>query len=112
MGAYAALAPIPIVGPALGIAAAAAAIAFGGSMAQGVMKGGGAPSTPSVSGSTPSSSVLTGANEIVPVSQQQNQTTYIRIPEDRMMTGRQLIDFIDEALGDGKQFNNFRFIPA
>jgi len=112
MGAYAALAPIPIVGPALGIAAAAAAIAFGGSMAQGVMKGGGAPSTPSVSGSTPSSSVLTGANEIVPISQQQNQTTYIRIPEDRMMTGRQLIDFIDEALGDGKQFNNFRFIPA
>ena len=112
MGAYAALAPIPIVGPALGIAAAAAAIAFGGSMAQGVMKGGGAPSTPSVSGSTPSSSVLTGSNEIVPISQQQNQTTYIRIPEDRMMTGRQLIDFIDEALGDGKQFNNFRFIPA
>jgi hypothetical protein len=111
-GAYAALSPIPIVGPALGIAAAAAAIAFGGSMAQGVMKGGGAPSTPSVSGSTPSSSVLTGSNEIVPISQQQNQTTYIRIPEDRMMTGRQLIDFIDEALGDGKQFNNFRFIPA
>lgn len=111
MGAYAALAPIPIVGPALGIAAAAAAIAFGGSMAQGVMKGGGAPSTPSVSGSTPSSSVLTGSNQVVPVSQQ-NQTTYIRIPEDRMMTGRQLIDFIDEALGDGKQFNNFRFIPA
>lgn len=111
MGAYAALSPIPIVGPALGIAAAAAAIAFGGSMAQGVMKGGGAPSTPSVSGSTPSSSVLTGSNQVVPVSQQ-NQTTYIRIPEDRMMTGRQLIDFIDEALGDGKQFNNFRFIPA
>lgn len=112
MGAYAALAPIPIVGPALGVAAAAAAIAFGGSMAQGVMRGGGAPSTPSVSGSPPSSSVLTGSNEIVPISQQQNQTTYIRIPEDRMMTGRQLIDFIDEALGDGKQFNNFRFIPA
>lgn len=112
MGARAALSSIPIVGPALGIAAAAAAIAFGGSMAQGVMKGGGAPSTPSVSGSTPSSSVLTGSNEIVPISQQQNQTTYIRIPEDRMMTGRQLIDFIDEALGDGKQFNNFRFIPA
>lgn len=112
MGAYAALSPIPIVGPALGIAAAAAAIAFGGSMAQGVMKGGGAPSTPSISGSTPNSSVLTGSNQVVPVSQQQNQTTYIRVPEDRMMSGRQLIDFIDEALGDNKQFNNLRFIAA
>jgi hypothetical protein len=112
MGAYAALSPIPFVGPGLGIAAAAAAIAFGGSMAQGVMKGGGAPSTPSSSGGTPSSSVLTGSNEVVPVSQQKSQTTYIRIPEERMMSGRQLIDFIDDAMSDGKQFNNFRFIPA
>lgn len=111
MGAYAALAPIPIVGPALGIAAAAAAIAFGGSMAQGVMKGGGAPSTPSVSGSTPSSSVLTGANEIVPISQQQNtQTVYYRIPENSIMTARQLVDLLDEAYADGKQPQNIRFM--
>ncbi len=50
IGAYNALAPIPIVGPALGVAAAAAAIAFGANMARGVMSGGqpSAPSAPAI----------------------------------------------------------------
>lgn len=111
MGAYAALAPIPIVGPALGVAAAAAAVAMGGSMAQGVLSGGS-----TVTGSAPSALPTT----LSPTSQADQRqaeqansgTTYIRIPEDRMMSGRQLIDFIDEALGDNKQFNNLRFISA
>ena len=111
MGAYAALSPIPFVGPALGVAAAAAAIAFGGSMAQGVLSGGGSPS---VAGGAPpalpaSSSPTSQAEQR---AEQPSQTTYVRIPEDSILTGRKMLDFIDEAMGDGKQLNNLRFIPA
>lgn len=111
VGAYAALSPIPFVGPALGVAAAAAAIAFGGSMAQGVLSGGGSPS---VAGGAPpalpaSSSPTSQADQR---AEQPSQTTYIRIPEDSILTGRKMLDFIDEAMGDGKQLNNLRFIPA
>lgn len=111
MGAYAALSPIPFVGPALGVAAAAAAIAFGGSMAQGVLSGGGSPS---VAGGAPpalpaSSSPTSQAEQR---AEQPTLTTYVRIPEDAILTGRKMLDFIDEAMGDGKQLNNLRFIPA
>lgn len=113
MGAYAALAPIPVVGPALGVAAAAAAIAFGGSMAQGVISGG-SPSG-GVAGGAPGALPTTSS----PTSQADQrqaegagQTTYIRIPEDAILTGRKMLDFIDEALGDGKQLTNLRFIAA
>lgn len=111
VGAYAALSPIPFVGPALGVAAAAAAIAFGGSMAQGVLSGGGSPS---VAGGAPpalpsSSSPTSQAEQR---AEQPTQTTYVRIPEDAILTGRKMLDFIDEAMGDGKQLNNLRFIPA
>ena len=111
MGAYSALAPIPFVGPALGVAAAAAAIAFGGSMAQGVLSGGGSPS---VAGGAPpalpaSSSPQSQAEQR---AEQPTLTTYVRIPEDAILTGRKMLDFIDEAMGDGKQLTNLRFIPA
>lgn len=110
VGAYAALSPIPFVGPALGVAAAAAAIAFGGSMAQGVLSGG----SPSVAGGAPpalpaSSSPTSQAEQR---AEQPTLTTYVRIPEDAILTGRKMLDFIDEAMGDGKQLNNLRFIPA
>lgn len=112
VGAYAALSPIPFVGPALGVAAAAAAIAFGGSMAQGVLSGGGGSGA--VTGGAPpalpsSSSPTSQADQR---AEQPAQTTYVRIPEDSILTGRKMLDFIDEALGDGKQLTNLRFIPA
>lgn len=114
MGAYAALAPIPIVGPALGVAAAAAAIAMGASMAQGVLSGGGGAGA--VTGSAPPALPVTLASssqaEQRQAEQQNQQTIYVRIPEDAILTGRKLIDFIDEAVGDNKQPQNFRFIPA
>lgn len=113
MSAYSALAGIPIIGPALGVAAAAVAIAFGGKMAQGVMGGGSSsPSSPSVS--TPSVTQPTFTeNRISSRTQQESSiTTYVRIPEDSILTGRKLLDFIDEALGDGKTLTNLRFIPA
>ena len=107
IGAYNALAGIPIVGPALGIAAAAAAIAFGGQMMAGVNSGGkpsapGAPSLPSVSG---------GSSAVQPVSQQQPeraQQTILQIPANSLMTGRMIADLLDDALGDGKQLTNLR----
>lgn len=111
VGAYAALSPIPFVGPALGVAAAAAAIAFGGSMAQGVLSGGGSPSvTGGAPPALPASSSPTSQAE--QRSEQPTLTTYVRIPEDAILTGRKMLDFIDEAMGDGKQLNNLRFIPA
>lgn len=111
VGAYAALSPIPFVGPALGVAAAAAAIAFGGSMAQGVLSGGGSPSvTGGAPPALPASSSPTSQAE--QRAEQPTLTTYVRIPEDAILTGRKMLDFIDEALGDGKQLNNLRFIPA
>lgn len=111
VGAYAALSPIPFVGPALGVAAAAAAIAFGGSMAQGVLSGGGSPSvTGGAPPALPASSSPTSQAE--QRAEQPTLTTYVRIPEDAILTGRKMLDFIDEAMGDGKQLNNLRFIPA
>lgn len=113
-GAYAALAPIPLIGPALGVAAAGLAIAFGASMAQGVLSGG---SPSSVAGGAPSA-LPSSSTDIVPRSEQRAQEqanmgiTYIRVPLDRMMSGSQLIDFIDEVRADGKEFKDLRFIAA
>lgn len=106
-GAYAALAGIPIIGPALGVAAAAAAIAFGGNMLSGVMSGGGKPSAPSA----PSIPTGSGASGVQPISQQQPermQQTILQIPENGLMTGRTIADLLDAALGDGKQLTNLR----
>lgn len=107
IGAYSALAGIPVVGPALGVAAAAAAIAFGGQMMAGVNSGGkpsapGAPSLPSASG---------GSSSVTPVSEQQQgraQQTILQIPANSLMTGRMIADLLDEALGDGKELTNLR----
>lgn len=107
MGAYNALAGIPIVGPALGVAAAAAAIAFGGQMMAGVNSGGkpsapGAPSLPSASG---------GSSSVTPVSQmpqERQQQTILQIPANSLMTGRMIADLLDDALGDGKELTNLR----
>jgi hypothetical protein len=103
MGAYSALAGIPIIGPALGVAAAGAAIGFGVMQAKAVMSdspatgggGGGAISAPS----------------ITPVAAQpQNQPvepvrTSVYIPPDTLFTGRQMVDLLNEALADGKRIN-------
>jgi hypothetical protein len=105
MGAYNALAGIPIVGPALGVAAAAAAIAFGGQMMAGVNSGGkpsapGAPSLPSSAG---------GSASVQPVSMQQPERTQqniLQLPANGLMTGRMIADLLDEALGDGVQMGN------
>lgn len=114
VGAYAALSPIPFVGPALGVAAAAAAIAFGGSMAQGVLSGGGGSGA--VTGGAPpalpaSSSPTSQAEQRA--SQPSPQITYLRVAENDILLGRTLLDLVDSALADnGGKIENLRIIPA
>lgn len=101
-----------IGGPIVGAAFAAAALAtqlgqlksiqsqsFGG----GSVAGGAPPALPASSSPT---------SQAEQRAEQPTLTTYVRIPEDAILTGRKMLDFIDEALGDGKQLNNLRFIPA
>jgi hypothetical protein len=115
MGAYAALAPIPFVGPALGVAAAAAAIAMGASMAQGVLSGGGGAGA--ITGSAPPALSNTGAPtsqaEQRQTEQQNQQVTYLRIGENDVLLGRTLLDLVGGALADnGGEIKNLRIIPA
>tara|TARA_R110002110_G_scaffold415850_1_gene657964 strand:+ start:9160 stop:10914 length:1755 start_codon:yes stop_codon:yes gene_type:complete len=99
--AYTALAGIPIVGPALGIAAAGAAIAAGGIRLQAINStsiGGGA----SVSGAAAGGGG-TGASapqQAAPAAQERNLTVS-GVNPDQMFSGRQLIDIINSATEDG-----------
>ena len=115
MGAYAALAPIPFVGPALGVAAAAAAIAMGASMAQGVLSGGGGAGA--ITGSAPPALSNAGAPtsqaEQRETEQKNQQITYLRIGENDVLLGRTLLDLVGGALADnGGEIKNLRIIPA
>ena len=105
--AYASLAPIPIVGPALGAAAAAAAIAFGTAQVNAIKStqpGGGSVSGGSISGGTSAS----GAAATAPVQPTQVE----REPETRVVEltvngaidpegTRRLAEALNEASGDG-----------
>lgn len=118
MAAASAVAGIPLVGPALAVVAAGAMYALGAAAAANVMRGSSSGSSSGGSAGTAIGSIA--ASAVQPVAEQRTteasaqsqQSTIIRVPEDRMLTGRQLIDLFDEALGDGKQLNNLRFMPA
>ena len=99
--AYTALAGIPIVGPALGIAAAGAAIAAGGIRLQAINStsiGGGA----SVSGAAAGGggAAVSAPQQAAPVAQERNLTVS-GVNPDQMFSGRQLIDIINAATEDG-----------
>lgn len=102
MAAYKALAGIPIVGPGLGAAAAAAAIAFGAMQAKAVMSdagpsGGGPAASPAVQPIAP----------VTPVAEQPKPEpiSTVQVPADTLFTGRQIVDLINDALGDGKRLS-------
>lgn len=96
MAAYSALAGIPVVGPALGVAAAAAAVAFGAAQAEGVASGSiGAGAT--TASSVPSSSSST--------NQTQPGTTILHVPSDAIMTGRQIVNYLNQAVSSGSVLN-------
>jgi hypothetical protein len=99
--AYTALAGIPIVGPALGIAAAGAAIAAGGIRLQAINStsiGGGA----SVSGAAAGGggAGASAPQQAAPAAQERNLTVS-GVNPDQMFSGRQLIDIINSATEDG-----------
>lgn len=109
MGAYNALASIPVVGPALGTAAAIAAIAFGGVQAKAVMS-----DSPATGSSVPTAS---GISSIVPTAEQPQNTEPVQrptiaIPADNIFLGRQLVDLINEMTADGKGLNVPQFVAV
>jgi hypothetical protein len=105
-GAYKALAGIPIVGPALGAAAAAAAIKFGQLQIQGIKSaqfGGGtapsaqntpAPATTPVGGGSSGGIGAAGAQQTVILE---------GVNPNSLFTGSQLIDIINMSVKDGKR---------
>lgn len=103
--AASAVASIPIVGPALAIAASASMYALGAAMTSDIMSGG-------RSGSSGGSSVTpsSASGSITPISQQpeSQQRTILQLPADSLMTGRMIADLLDQALGDGKKLNNLQ----
>ena len=102
MAAYKALAGIPIVGPGLGAAAAAAAIAFGAVQAKAVMS----DASPSGGGPAASPTVQPIAS-VTPVAEQPKPEpiSTVQVPADTLFTGRQIVDLINDALGDGKRLS-------
>lgn len=102
MAAYKALAGIPIVGPGLGAAAAAAAIAFGAMQAKAVMS----DASPSGGGPAASPTVQPIAS-VTPVAEQPKAEpiSTVQVPADTLFTGRQIVDLINDALGDGKRLS-------
>jgi hypothetical protein len=106
VGAYNAMASIPIVGPALGAAAAAAAIAFGMAQVNAIrsMKPGGGV-TGSVSAGVPSLSSVTSA----PAAKEESKPTPIVnvhiygnvVSQDEF--AREIIPYITKAVSDGAQ---------
>lgn len=110
VGAYSAMAGIPIVGPALGVAAAAAAITFGLARVAAIssMQPGGGASTAGVSGgggySYTSPTVPTWDNTQAAAEQQKSQTINVHVygnVVDQDQFARELVPAIQKALEDG-----------
>lgn len=108
--AYTALAGIPIVGPALGVAAASAAIAAGGIRLQAINStsfGGGGSVSAGAAGSTPS--VEAAATSSVPTASSPAQQVVLSgVNASDLYSGDQLfglIEALNEAGEDGKTLN-------
>ena len=99
MSAYKAMAGIPIVGPALGAAAAGAAVVTGGVQLAAIASTkfggtGGAAQTPTAA--------VNAATETVGQQQAPQQDIYLRgIDRDSFYSGEQLIDLFNEAINRG-----------
>lgn len=112
MGAKSALSIIPIVGPALGQAAYLGTMAMGAFQAKQIISGSG---DLGAGGTVPTAS---GVGSIVPTADQpQNQVepqprTTIAIPADNIFIGRQLVELMNDAIGDGKGLNAPQFVSV
>lgn len=112
MAAAKAVAGIPIIGPGLAIGAKVAMYAMGAAQAAAVMaggstsaSGGGGFSVPSASASAASVEPAYARDDLT-----KKQTTIVQFPVNRMMSGRDLVEWLDEAFGDGATLQNVRFM--
>lgn len=112
MAAAKAVAGIPIVGPALATAATVAMYGLGAAAAASVLSGGGSLSAPS--SSTPNISVPNASESVQPTPQQQTVPTvnYVRVRENDIFLGREILDLLNRTMADGGTLDNLRFIPA
>lgn len=112
MAAAKAVAGIPIVGPALATAATVAMYGLGAAAAASVLSGGGSPSAPS--SSVPNVSVPNASESVQPTPQQQTVPTvnYVRVRENDIFLGREILDLLNRTMADGGTLDNLRFIPA
>lgn len=110
MAAAGAVAGIPVVGPALAIAAKAAMYSLGAAQVAAVMSGGSTTSSGG-GGSIPVGSAA--ASDVQPASEREAnrpmQYTTIKIDSDQIYLGRQLVDLMNEVMGDGKTAQITRF---
>lgn len=117
VGAYRAMASIPFVGPALGVAAAGAAFAFGAAQAASIGGSiGGSASTGSASsaGSVASAGSMasTETKSSAASDSMTTGTTIVQIPENAIMTARQIADMLDDVYASGKQPQNLKVLLA
>lgn len=117
VGAYRAMVNIPYVGPALAVAAAGAAFAFGAAQAAAI---GGSVGGSSSAGSATSTGSVASTGSIASTESKQSSssdvmntgTTILQLPEDSIMTARQIADMLDVVYASGKQPQNLRVLLA
>lgn len=117
VGAYKAMVGIPVVGPALAVAASAAAFAFGAAQAAAIGGSiGGSASTGSASsaGSVASAGSMasTETKSSAASDSMTTGTTIVQIPENAIMTARQIADMLDDVYASGKQPQNLKVLLA
>lgn len=117
VGAYKAMVGIPVVGPALAVAASAAAFAFGAAQAAAIGGSvGGSASTGSASSAGSVASAGSMASTETKSSAASNSmttgTTIVQIPENAIMTARQIADMLDDVYASGKQPQNLKVLLA
>lgn len=115
VGAYKAMVGIPVVGPALAVAASAAAFAFGAAQAAAI--GGSVGGSASAGSATSTGSVAStgsiASTESKPASSSDAMntgTTILQVPHDSIMTARQMADMLDDVYASGKQPQNLRVL--
>lgn len=108
MGAYNAMAGIPYIGPALGVAAAGAAILYGANQLQSIRNqqfgGGGGGGVGGGAAPAPASNTQNVNAQTTPVAQGAQRTTQVQgLNPDQLFSGRQMIAMINDAQRDGSR---------
>lgn len=117
VGAYKAMVGIPVIGPALAVAASGAAFLFGAAQASAVggsIGGSSSAGSASSAGSVASTGSM-ASTESKPASGGDSMTTgttILQLPEDSIMTARQIADMLDNVYASGKQPQNLRVLLA